>query len=47
MPKLEEFPGGVCVKLKVLCVIAMIATAAVARQQSAPVKTVEITSNVT
>ncbi|HXI92666.1 MAG TPA: Ig-like domain-containing protein [Blastocatellia bacterium] len=41
-------------KLKVLCVITMIATAAVARQQSgpvkseaAPVKTVEITSNVT
>ncbi len=40
-------------KLKVLCVIAMIATAAFARQQSAPVKTetapvktVEVTSNV-
>lgn len=33
-------------KLKVLCVIAMIATAAFARQQSAPVKTVELTPNV-
>ncbi len=34
-------------KLRVLCVIAMIATAALARQQAAPVKTVEVTSNVT
>ncbi|HSB09100.1 MAG TPA: Ig-like domain-containing protein [Blastocatellia bacterium] len=34
-------------KLKVLCVIAMIATAALARQQSSPVKTVEVTPNVT
>ncbi|MEK6285800.1 MAG: Ig-like domain-containing protein [Acidobacteriota bacterium] len=34
-------------KLKVLCVIAMIATAALAQQQSAPVKTVEVTPKVT
>lgn len=34
-------------KLKVLCVIAMIGTAALARQQPAPVKTVEVTPNVT
>lgn len=33
-------------KLKVLCVIAMIGTAALARQQSAPVKTVELTPNI-
>ena len=33
-------------KLKVLCVIAIIGTAAFARQQSAPVKTVELTPNV-
>ena len=33
-------------KLKVLCVIAMIGTAAFARPQSAPVKTVEVTPNV-
>lgn len=33
-------------KLKVLCVIAMIGTCAFARQQSAPVKTVEVTPNV-
>src|SRR5712691_2245574 len=34
-------------KLKVLCVIAMIGTAAFARQQPAPVKTVEVTPRVT
>ena len=34
-------------KIKVFCVIAMIATAAFARQQPAPVKTVEVTPNVT
>ena len=34
-------------KLKALCVIALIGTAALARPQSSPVKTVEVTPNVT
>src|SRR5260370_27337280 len=46
IPKLEESPGGVCVKVKAICIIAMIATTALARQQPASVKTVEVTPNV-